>query len=159
MNMETTEYSIDVQTSPADALSWLEEGTHVWGGDFRRVEANEETDGDAKLVLPVQAGLRHGALLATATATALGDGSRTRIALCVDRSDYRVPIARLLVLFAGLAGAVLIVVMPLVPHLVALLPLAFAFLILAWFLVLARVKYRGMAEFVALLEEARDASD
>lgn len=137
---------------PDAALEWLEQLAATWGGDVRRVETEEESTSDAKLVLPVQAGLREGALLVDITALPLGDRSRTRLVFSVEREDYRLRRGSLLILGLGLLGALLIVALPLMPRLVGLLPMAFAFLILAWFLVLARVRYQGLREFTSKLE-------
>lgn len=147
------EHSIDLELARDEALDWLEQLVATWAGDLRRVDAHEAEASDAKLVLPVQAGLREGALLVDVTALALGDGSRTRLLFRVERSEYRLRRASLLILTGGLLSAVLIVLMPLIPRLVGLLPMAFAFMILAWFLVLARVRYRGLPEFVAKFAE------
>ncbi|REJ85454.1 MAG: hypothetical protein DWQ36_11795 [Acidobacteria bacterium] len=156
---ESAALSADLDLAEAEAFEHLADLARAWGGDYRRVDPDETLedggDADARIVLPVQAGMRHGALLVDVHARRLGDGRRTRLELDVARSDYHLPKASLFVLTAGLAGAVLMVALPLVPHLVGLLPLALALLLLAWFLVLARVKYRGIREFA---DELRSSS-
>jgi hypothetical protein len=153
-------HTLDLDHVPARALEELRLAVDAWGGDFRLIEPHEQEDGvdsDARLVLPVQAGLRHGALLVDVTARGLGTGQRTRLELVVARSDYQMPKASLMILGLGLGGALLIVVLPLLPHLVGFLPLGFALMILAWFLVLARVQYRGIREFLSAFEGHQEA--
>ena len=119
----------------------------------------DPADVDARILLPVVAGVRRGALLVDARIQPLGeDGSgngpqRCRVELEVVREEYHMPRGTVAVLLLGLAGAIGTSLVPFVGILLPLVPVMIATMVLAWFLVLARVSYRGFDAWVELLSE------
>lgn len=130
------------------ALAALAAAAEVWGAEWERAGTG------GRLALPVTAGLRQGLVEGAVAAERVGDGTRLRFD--VDRADYRVHVAALVVLLVGGAGALLTVVAPLVPPLLELLPVAGLLMLLAWFLVLARMRNRNAADFFALVAKVAD---
>lgn len=128
------------------ALQALEDAADIWGADWSR----DGTGG--RLVLPVTAGIRQGTIEGKVAADRLGDGTRLRFD--VERSEYRLHVAALVVLLMGAAGALLTVLAPLFPPLLELLPVGGLVMLLAWFLVLARIRNRNAVDFFALVEKA-----
>ena len=62
-------------------------------------------------------------------------------------------------MLVGAAGALFTVVAPLVPPLLELLPAAGLVMLLAWFLVVARIRNRNTADFFALVEKVAAEGD
>jgi hypothetical protein len=135
----------------ADLLTGaVEEAAEAWGGQLGRQGSGGE------LVLPVQAGLRHGLLRGRFEVAPQGGGSR--LALTVDEIDWQVHRPAVAMLALGAAAAAVLVLWPFLPALQALLPLALVVAVGAWFLVIARLQNRGPEEFLALVEALAGAS-
>ncbi len=132
-------------------LDAVEEAARLWGGEWQR----NGTGG--RVELPVAAGIRRGTLVAeieTSKAQAA-----TRLVGTISAENYRHQGRELVVLLMGALGGVFLMVAPFVPHLFDLIPLAGLLLLLAWFLVVSRLRNRSLVEFfdeVQLLTESVD---
>jgi hypothetical protein len=135
---------LDLEVAVDAALRAVEDAAEVWGAEWRR----EGTGG--RLALPVTAGIRHGLIEGEVRAERHGDSSR--LFFDAERTAYRVHFAALVVLILGAGGALFTVVAPLVPPMLELLPMAGLLALLAWFLVVARIRNRNVADFFALVE-------
>ncbi len=131
-------FELVVERSPADARLGVAHAAEDWGGCF--------DPGSRRLVLPILAGLRHGRLEGRLAASENGSG--TRLVLLVERADYRVHAQALVVLLFGALGGAMLVVLPFVPSLVSLMPLSILLLLLAWFLVVSRVRHQDARDFL-----------
>jgi len=80
-----------------------------------------------------------------------GEGGRGRLALAVEESEYRLQAAAVVVLLLSLAGAVVAVLWPFFPRLLAVAPLGVALAVGGWLLVVSRLTTSGPEEFLAQL--------
>ena len=133
--------SVRVPVSQETALEAAAEAVRLWGGEWRR----DGTGG--ALELPVAAGVRRGHL-AGALATQNAGTAETVVSVDVSAEDYRLQGRELMVLLMGALGGLFLMVAPFVPQLFDLIPLAGLLLLLAWFLVVSRLRYRGVVEFL-----------
>jgi hypothetical protein len=144
-------HAVELSGSETAAIwSAITEAAETWGAEWE-----PDASGGA-LELPVAAGLRLG-LLRGRLSTSPGP-SGTRLLFEVNDSEYRVHTAAVVVLALGAAGGAGMVILPFVPSLLPLLPAAFILPLLAWFLVLSRLKNRGPREFLELVVQRQAAN-
>ncbi len=141
--------SVRVPVSSEIALEAAEEAVRLWGGEWRR----DGTGGS--LELPVAAGVRRGHL-AGSLSTASAGSDHTTVTVEVSAEDYRLQGREVMVLLMGAFGGLFLVAAPFSPQLFDLIPLAGLLLLLAWFLVVSRLRYRGVVEF---LDEVLDLTE
>lgn len=137
---------VELPLPPERALALVEEAVEGWGGDWQ-----SSTRG-GRFELPVAAGLRYGFVDGTASVSSAGS-ERSRVELWIERAEYRLQFRATVVLALGALGGLLLVVMPFVPVLLDLLPLAGLLLLLAWFLVASQLRHRSVDDFAQWLEE------
>jgi hypothetical protein len=142
---QNKEHRLELDATPAEALEALEQASEIWGGEWRR----EGTGGT--LTLPVSAGLRHGHVHGQVTTESRG--ARAEIAFRIERIYYRVHLPAIVILLVGLFGGLLVVFAGFHPPLFELVPAGTFMSLAAWFLVLSKLRSRGSAEFLALVEE------
>ena len=137
--------SIELPVPVDAALRAVEDAAEIWGAEWRR----DGTGG--RLGLPVTAGIRLGLVEGEVRGEGYGVGSR--LSFEVERTEYRLHVAALVVLLLGAVGALFTVIAPLVPPLLELLPIGGLLALLAWFLVVARIRNRNPADFFALVQK------
>lgn len=142
---ENTTFSIRFDASPERVLDAVAHVAELWGAEFDR----RGTGGH--LEAPVAAGLRRGVV--EAQVETRGAGGATHLTLRTTKESYQLQTREIMVLLMGAAGGLFMVVVPFAPHLFDLLPMAGILLLLAWFLVVSRVRHRNLRDF---LHEVRD---
>ena len=137
---------LELDCPQKQALVALEAAAEAWGADW------VATASGGKLEIPVTAGVRHGFVDAQATVT--GAGRRATVRLDIQKEDYRLHGSSVAVLVMGAAGGLGMMLLPFFPQLFDFLPFAGISMLLAWFVVVARVRHRSPGDF---LETVRDA--
>ena len=141
----TSEHRLELEVTSAEALEALEQASEIWGGEWHR-EGNGGT-----LTLPVSAGLRHGHVHGQVTTESRG--ARSAIAFRIERIYYHLHVPAIVILLVGLFGGLLVVFAGFHPPLFELVPAGTFMSLAAWFLVVSKLKTRGSAEFLALVEQ------
>jgi hypothetical protein len=145
------EHRVELEATPAEALEAVEQASEIWGGEWRR----EGTGGT--LTLPVSAGLRHGHVHGQVTTESRG--ARSALAFRIERIYYHVHVPAIVILLVGLFGGLLVVFAGFHPPLFELVPAGSFMSLAAWFLVVSKLRTRGSAEFLALVEELAGDDD
>jgi hypothetical protein len=145
---------IDLAVPAREAWAAARRAAAAWGAEL---EGDEE---GGRFELPVVAGLRRGLLsgrveLGPGPGTAFADASR--LSLVVERSDYRLHAASVVVLLISALGAVLTVLWPFDPDLLRVAPFGAVLALCGWFLVLSRLRNSGPAEFLKAVEKEAEA--
>ena len=140
---------IELECNVDASLEALGDAAEIWGAEWQRLGTG------GRLALPVSAGLRQG-LLAGQISTRNVASEKTELLYTVEESLYRVHVPALVVLLFGALGGVLTIFAPLKVELLQLVPVAVVFMIVAWFLVLARLKNRSTDEFFELVSEVAE---
>lgn len=132
------------------ALAAVASTVEDWSGEWTAARDGGE------LRLPVEAGLRRGFVRGRVSATATSHGSELALEIIEERWwVHRVAVALLLgAAIPALAG----VLWPFVPAVAPLVPLGLVLGTAAWLAILARLRHRGLTEFMADVEAALDAS-
>src|SRR5579863_930678 len=125
-----------VVVPPAEAFRAAEQEATDWGA-----ELDIETPADARLQLPVVAGLRHGAMSGRLTAEVTTDG--TRLIFSEESSSYTLNRSAVAALSLSALGGILCVVWPIWPQLLPVAPAAAVLAIAGWLLVVARLRTSG----------------
>ncbi len=122
-----------------DSLGGMAE---IWGGSLDR--SGEE----AALTLPVQHGLRRGLLTARVS-------MRSPQELEIEPLEENLQVQRgaVVLLLFSLAGALGLVAWPFLPRLGPLMPMALVMAVAGWMLGVARLRTRGLSEFVETLSK------
>jgi hypothetical protein len=139
------EHRVELEVTPAEALDAVEQASEIWGGEWHR----EGTGGT--LTLPVSAGLRHGHVHGRVSTERRG--ARSAIAFQIERIYYKLHVPAIVILLVGLFGGLLVVFAGFHPPLFELVPAGTFMSLAAWFLVVSKLRTRGSAEFLALVEE------
>ena len=139
------EHRVELDATPAEALAAVEQASEIWGGEWQR-------DGSGgMLTLPVSAGLRHGHVHGRVTTEPRG--ARSALAFHIERIYYQLHVPAIVILLVGLFGGLLVVFAGFHPPLFELVPAGSFMSLAAWFLVVSKLKTRGSAEFLKLVEE------
>ena len=120
-----------------------------WGAEWQRAG-----DDGGELVLPVVAGLRRGVV--SGTVTAIGNET-SRLTFEETASELRVQRPAVAILLVALGAAVLGMLWPFYPSLIALAPWAAAIVLSAWLLVVARLRSAGAEEFLRAVAHEGEA--
>ncbi len=137
------EHRIEVAARFRDALAAVSAAAEDWGAEWR-----EEGQG-GRLRLPVSAGLRHGFLEGRVRVE--GRGDRAAVTLAVEAIEYRLHKSAVAMLVIGAGGAVALVAWPFFPQLLALAPTGVVLAIVAWLVVVSRLRNSGPEEFLELV--------
>jgi hypothetical protein len=123
----------------------VQEAAELWAGGLEREGTR------AQLELPVVAGIRRGWQDGTVTAEAKAEGTQLRFDL--EPIDYRVHTPAFVVLLLGAIGGLSVLALPFFPSLLPALPLSLILLLLAWFLVVSKIRHRSFHDFEKLLQD------
>jgi hypothetical protein len=145
------EHAVTVAAPVDRALETVADAAEIWGGEWQR----HGTGG--RLAIPLAAGIRRGFVAGAISTEPAAGGVRLRF--LVETSEFRVQRSALFILLVGAAGGVLLMVAPLVPGLLELLPVAVVVLLLAWFLVLSRLRNRSADDFLREVAELAQVED
>jgi len=143
------ELELDFAVAPlAERLAGLADD---WAGEWTPGKSG------GRLALPVVFGLRRGELAGNVELTALA-AERSRLVWTIDRSELAVDRASVAILVLALLPTLGSLLWPFFPTLFALVPYAAVFGLLAWWLVVSRLRSQGPEEFLAALAK-RDAGE
>lgn len=135
------EHAADLGVSPERALPALEQAAEAWGAELER----EGSGG--RLHLPVVAGIRRG--LVTGRVEVLPTAAGSRVVFRPETSIYYVQTAAVVILLLSAVGAILTVVWPFFPELMAVAPFGAILALGGWFLVVSRLRSSGPDDFLA----------
>lgn len=136
--------------SPTKVLQTVDEAAEVWGAAW-------QPDGNGgRLDLPVVQGLRQGVLTGRLRAEPVDEGSLVRLE--VDESHLRINWSATAVLLMGALGGLSLVLWPLSPTILQLAPIGAVLAVVAWLLVVSRLRYSGPGDFLDLVAELADPS-
>lgn len=138
-----------VDLVPEKAREALAESARNWGAQW-----TPAGDG-GRLVLPVVFGLRRGE--ATGTVSVAADPGGSRVVWTLEESRLEVHRGSVVVLSLAAVPAVAVLGWPFWPPLLALAPLSAILGLLAWWLVVSRLKSSGPEDFLASLDPAESA--
>lgn len=136
------EHAIDLEIPPEKALAAVRRTAEDWGAEF---QPNGYTGG--QLHLPVVAGIRRGLVTGALEVQSAAGGSR--VVFQPERTIYYVQTSAVLVLLVAVAGALLTVLWPFYPNLIAVAPFGAILALGGWFLVVSRLRTSGPEEFLA----------
>src|SRR5215213_3655300 len=149
MLLPVTEHTIDLDVPPGTALAAVGQTAEDWGAEFVR-----EGEG-GKLHLPVIAGMRRGLLTGPVTVEPAGEGSR--VVFRPEETIYYVQTQAVVILVLALAGALMTVLWPFNPKLLAVAPFDALLALGGWFLVISRLRNRGPEDFLeAVAAQGKD---
>ena len=151
MLLPVNEHAIDLDIPPGRAITAVEQTAKDWGAEFVR-------DGwGGKLHLPVVAGIRRGLVTGPVLVEPSGQGSR--VVFRAEESIYYVQTQAVVILVLALAGALMTVLWPFNPKLLAVAPFGAVLALGGWFLVISRLRNSGPEDFLeAVAAEDRPAS-
>lgn len=137
---------------PERVLTAVGEAAEIWGGAWRPAPAL-----GGQLDLPVIAGLRRGVV----RASVILDGSPTATSLRLEVEESRTGLNKsaLAVLCLGAMGGLTLVFWPLSPRILQLAPIGAVLAIVAWLLVVSRLRYGGVDDFLDLVGTCLEGPD
>lgn len=143
-------HSIDLGMPPGTALAALRQTAEDWGAELIR----EGSGG--RLRLPVVAGLRRGLVTGPVTVEPSEEGAR--VTFLTEEAVYYVHTPAVVILLLAVFGAVLTVLWPFFPRLLAVAPFGAVLALGGWFLVVSRLRTSGPEEFLEAVaaQEARE---
>lgn len=139
----------EIGRAPLWVFTRLEELAENWGGSF---EAKK-----GRLELPLQAGLRSGVVLAEVEALVSREGSKLRIKILEEH--YLLDRVATGSLGIAAVAAIATLVLPFFPRAWVLLPPALVIAIASWLFIVARLKSRGLEDFLEELAKAATEPD
>ena len=108
-----------------------------------------------RLLLPVTAGLRHGFVVGEIEARESGEA--TELCYRIEHSEYALHVASVGVLLFGGVGALLTIIAPLFPdQLWQMVPFGLLLMVVAWLMVVSKIRHRSAEDFFRLLSEVVD---
>jgi len=143
---------LDLDAASGEVAAALAAVAEAWDAEWAPAR-----DG-GRLTLPVVHGLRRGVETGEVRLTRLGE-ARTRLAWTLHDSRLEVDRASVTVLSFAAVPLVVTVAWPFWPALFALVPFAAVTGLVAWWLVVSRLRSRGPEEFFAELARALAAAD
>ena len=139
-----SQYEIDLELTPDEALEALSVGADAWNGTWHPHGSG------GQLTLPVAAGVRTGILHGSVTVRPTANGAH--VAFHVERSDYTTNGAAVGMLAFGALGVLAMLAWPLLPGTSPnLAGSGFILILLAWLAVGSRLKHRSAADFLGNL--------
>jgi hypothetical protein len=135
------EHAIDLQLPPEAALSALRQTAEDWGAEFQGHGSG------GQLRLPVLAGIRRGLITGNVEVRPAEGGSR--VVFRPETSIYYVQTPAVVILLIAVASAVLTLLWPFFPKLIAVAPFGAVLALGGWFLVISRLRTSGPEEFLA----------
>jgi hypothetical protein len=141
------EHAVDLPVPPEKALAAICGTAEEWGAEF---QPRGFTGGELRL--PVVAGIRRG--LVTGPVEVRPETAGSRVVFLPETSTYYVQTASVMVLLLAVAGALLTVLWPFYPKLIAVAPFGAILALGGWFLVVSRLRTSGPDEFLAAVAVA-----
>ena len=146
-----TEHAIELEVSPQEALGAVGRTADLWGAEFQPGISG------GQLHLPVVAGLRRGLVSGALEVQPARPGSR--VVFRPERSDYYVQTSSVMVLLLAAAGALLTLLWPFYPKLLAVAPFGAILALGGWFLVISRLRNSGPDDFLAAVAAHSEEPD
>ncbi len=140
--MNTLQRTLSCPTT--SALEALTEAAEIWGAEWQP----EATGG--RLLLPVVHGLRRGVVDAIVTLTPEGD--TTTLDLAIEGTHLSLNRSALAILVLGGLGGLAVVLWPLSPAILQLAPIGAVLALLAWLMVVSRLRNSSPEDFLDLVE-------
>ncbi len=137
-------HQVDLDRPPAEAAAAIARVAEGWGADWQPDE-----DG-GRLALPVIFGLRRGHAVGRLAIDRL-ENDRTRLTWTLEESHLEVHRSSVAVLAMAALPALAVLGSPLWPPLFALAPMAAILGLLAWWLVVSRLRTSGPEDFLQAL--------
>jgi len=147
---DTSQHRIELEATPQEALLSLGAAAELWGADWQ-----PESSGGT-LQLPVVRGLWRGIERCRVSVSPTDAGSA--IELTVEESRHEVNRAAVVVLIFGGLGGLIVALWPFFPGLMPLLPVAVVLTLVAWLLVVARLRSSHPEDFLKLVGEIDNTS-
>lgn len=138
-------HAIDVDATSKEALAAVDAAAEIWGAEWQTMGSG------GRLTLPVAAGLRYGVVHGEVSVEPARDG--LSLVYRILERDYQIHIGAVVVLLFGALGGLATLVVPFYPNLFQLLPVSILLILLAWFLVVARLRHNGPEEFLRLVRD------
>ena len=147
MSSPSEPYRVRVAAGREETLAAVSSAAEDWGAGW------EPSGRGGSLELPVRAGLRHGHQrgrieVEHAAGSPADREGRTEVLFRVERSEYRLWIAAIVILLLSAAGGVLTVIWPFWPELLELAAFGAVIALSGWFLVVTRLRNQGAEEFL-----------
>lgn len=136
-----TEHAIELEVPPEQALAAVGRTAELWGAEFQPGASG------GQLHLPVIAGLRRGLVTGAVEVQRAQPGSR--VVFRPETSAYYVQTSSVVVLLLAACGALLTVLWPFYPRLLAVAPFGAILALGGWFLVISRLRNSGPDDFLA----------
>jgi hypothetical protein len=124
-------------------LEAVEQAAEMWGADWRP-EGNS-----GRLRIPVVQGIRHGVV--DGVLRVEPDPSGSSIAFEIEETTLVVNRSALVVLLFGALGGVSVMLWPLSPKILQLAPIGAVLALVAWLLVISRIRNSDAGDFLALV--------
>jgi len=149
-----TRHEVELEMTPAAAAAEIAAAAEQHDGLWEATSASE-----GRLTLPVVYGLRHGVAVGRVELVRLGD-TRTRLSWHEEESHLQIHRSGVAILSFAAIPLVITVAWPFYPPLFVLVPFAAVSGLLAWWLVVSRLRTSGPHEFFeALAESSRDGGE
>lgn len=145
-----SEHVVELPETPEAALAAAGRAAEAWGAELQRER------GQARLTLPVIAGLRRGVLSGPLTAEPAGEGSR--LVFRPEDAHYYVQPASVVILLLAVLGAALTCLWPFFPRLISVAPFGVILALCGWFLVVSRLRSSGPEDFLGTIADHSDPS-
>lgn len=136
--------------SPESVLRVVDEAAEIWGALWQ-----QEAQG-GQLALPVVQGLRQGVL--TGRLDMLPSNGGTLVRLEIEESHLAINWSAAGILLLGGLGGLTLVLWPLSPKILQLAPIGAVLAVVAWLLVVSRMRYSDAADFLDLVAELMERS-
>lgn len=135
----------DLSVPPERVLAATGAAADLWGASW------QPEDRGGRLVLPVVQGLRRGVLEVRVTIEPNVSGAS--LSLRVESSRVRLNRAAVMVLLLGAVGGGVVALWPLFPALLPVAPAGAVLALVAWLLVVSRLRSKGVEDFLSLVVE------
>jgi hypothetical protein len=142
---EAAIFERDLTLPPAEVLAAIGRAADLWGADWHSGTAG------GQLVLPVARGLRRGVSVVGVQLESSTVGSH--LLLRVERTETHLNRPAVAVLSLGALGGLITVLWPFFPNLMRLAPLGAVLALVAWLLVVSRLRSSDAEAFVELIAE------
>jgi hypothetical protein len=148
--METpSQHRAELEATPEAALGLLATAADLWGASWQ----SESSGGTLRL--PVVGGLWRGVEQCHVTVSRRKSGSE--IELTVEERRHTVNRSAVVVLLFGGVGGLIVALWPFFPALMPLLPVAVVLAVVAWLLVVARLRSSSPEDFLKLVTEIENS--
>jgi len=137
-------HELELGSRPETVAGGISEAAESTGAEW------SPTPEGGRLSLPVVYGLRRGKVVVRVELSPLGE-QRTRLAWSVEESHLAVERSAVAVLSIAVVPLVVTIAWPFWPALFPLVPIAAIFGLIAWWLVISRLRTHGPEEFFAAL--------